>query len=397
MLSWNQDRVLYEKRLKEAAKKYQDYTSQIPLLKKSIEQKAADIRQSDEEITKMITLLPDWDKADELVSEISSSDVNASKWSSLAAKVEEIVRNLNKDQAQLSDCVTQQDLLLKNYQESHTAIEPSQLEWLFSTTDGQIKQLRTESDQLATALSSAQGELKHLTETYDKLMKQADKPTEEETGSLLSVQKVSLEDRNTELQNAIGGLKVQLEEDKSHESVRKTLLTEQQQQKEIYDRWSTLNTLFGNDRLTKAAQCITFRFLLEKANEHLEQLYPRYRLECPNDSLALLVDDLEMGTTRPGTTLSGGESFIVSLALALGLSSLSDDRIRVETLFIDEGFGTLSEECLNTVMNVLENLHRQGRKVGIVSHVQMLRERIPAQIRLERVTRSKSEVHVVRL
>jgi len=158
-----------------------------------------------------------------------------------------------------------------------------------------------------------------------------------------------------------------------------------------------LNTLFGNDRLTKAAQCITFRFLLEKANEHLEQLYPRYRLECPNDSLALLVDDLEMGTTRPGTTLSGGESFIVSLALALGLSSLSDDRIRVETLFIDEGFGTLSEECLNTVMNVLENLHRQGRKVGIVSHVQMLRERIPAQIRLERVTRSKSEVHVVRL
>ncbi len=397
MLSWNQDRVLYEKRLKEAAKKYQDYTLQIPLLKKSIEQKAADIRQSDEEITKMITLLPDWDKADESVSEISSSDVSASKWSSLAATVEEIVRNLNKDQAQLSDCVTQQDLLLKSYQESHTTIEPSQLDWLFSTTDGQIKQLRTESDQLATALSSAQGELKHLTETYDKLMKQADKPTEEETGSLLSVQKVSLEDRNTELQNAIGGLKVQLEEDKSHESVRKTLLTEQQQQKEIYDRWSTLNTLFGNDRLTKAAQCITFRFLLEKANEHLEQLYPRYRLECPNDSLALLVDDLEMGTTRPGTTLSGGESFIVSLALALGLSSLSDDRIRVETLFIDEGFGTLSEECLNTVMNVLENLHRQGRKVGIVSHVQMLRERIPAQIRLERVTRSKSEVHVVRL
>jgi exonuclease SbcC len=153
--------------------------------------------------------------------------------------------------------------------------------------------------------------------------------------------------------------------------------------------------MFGMDRFSKAAQQITFRFLLEKANQHLRNLYPRYNLICAPDSFALAVEDYEMGTSRPCTTLSGGESFIVSLALALGLSSLSDEKIKVDTLFIDEGFGTLSAEYLDTVMKVLEGLQRTGRKVGIISHVEILRERIPAQIQVVRKSRTESEIKVV--
>ena len=102
------------------------------------------------------------------------------------------------------------------------------------------------------------------------------------------------------------------------------------------------------------------------------------------------------GAERSVNTLSGGESFLVSLALALGLSSLAANTLQVSTLFIDEGFGTLSAECLNTVMEALENLHQMGgKKVGIISHVEALRERIPVKIQLTRQGNSSSRVSIV--
>ena len=99
---------------------------------------------------------------------------------------------------------------------------------------------------------------------------------------------------------------------------------------------------------------------------------------------------------RSVMTLSGGETFLVSLSLALGLSSLSHGSLKVNILFIDEGFGTLSSEYLNTVMEALENLHQiGGRKVGIISHIESLRERVPTQIRVKRHGNSSSTVEIV--
>lgn len=92
--------------------------------------------------------------------------------------------------------------------------------------------------------------------------------------------------------------------------------------------------------------------------------------------------------------LSGGESFLVSLALALGLASLSSNRLKVESLFIDEGFGSLDPETLSTAMDALEKLHNDGRKVGVISHVQEMTERIPTQIRVIKLSGSRSKVEV---
>ena len=101
------------------------------------------------------------------------------------------------------------------------------------------------------------------------------------------------------------------------------------------------------------------------------------------------------GTPRPACTLSGGESFLVSLSLALGLSALSRHSLSVDTLFIDEGFGTLSSDYLNTVMDTLEKLHQMGgKKVGIISHVEGLRERIKTQIQVKRIDNSRSEIKI---
>ena len=120
-------------------------------------------------------------------------------------------------------------------------------------------------------------------------------------------------------------------------------------------------------------------------------------MECPPGGLTILLrDEYQGGVKRPTSTISGGESFLVSLALALGLSSLNRKSLSVDVLFIDEGFGTLDSDYLNTVMESLERLHQiGGKKVGIISHVEALRERIATQIHVERVNHTLSRVEVV--
>ena len=128
------------------------------------------------------------------------------------------------------------------------------------------------------------------------------------------------------------------------------------------------------------------------------RLSERYVLDNQNGSLTITVRDMyQGGAERSVNTLSGGETFLVSLSLALGLSSLSKNTMQVGTLFIDEGFGTLSEDYLNTVMEALENLHQTGgKKVGIISHVEALRDRIPVKIMVTRQGNGTSRVEVRR-
>jgi energy-coupling factor transporter ATP-binding protein EcfA2 len=123
--------------------------------------------------------------------------------------------------------------------------------------------------------------------------------------------------------------------------------------------------------------------LLRQANAQLELIAPRYRLERLPDSLNLMVCDREMADERRSVfSLSGGESFLVSLSLALGLAGLTSNRLRVESLFIDEGFGSLDPATLETAMGALMRLESQGRKVGVISHVTEMADAIPVQIRV---------------
>jgi len=122
----------------------------------------------------------------------------------------------------------------------------------------------------------------------------------------------------------------------------------------------------------------------------------RYLLQRIPNTLGLQVIDQDMGDeVRTVYSLSGGESFLASLALALGLASLSSSRMQVESLFIDEGFGSLDPTTLNIAMDALERLHNQGRKVGVISHVQEMTERIPVQIKVSKQQSGKSKVEVI--
>ena len=144
------------------------------------------------------------------------------------------------------------------------------------------------------------------------------------------------------------------------------------------------------------AQSLTLDSLLAVANAHLEELAPRYQLErVPRHDLELQVIDRDLGSeVRSVQSLSGGESFLVSLALALGLSSMSAHDVRVRTLLIDEGFGTLDPATLDSALSVLDALQATGRQVGVISHVPALVERVGAHVRVVQRGGGRSEVIV---
>ncbi len=183
-------------------------------------------------------------------------------------------------------------------------------------------------------------------------------------------------------------LRLQVAQDEQRREQAKSVLAEIERQQEVEQRWAKLSELIGSadgKRFRNYAQQFTLDVLLGYANAHLAQLARRYRLERvaygSGPSLALMVRDQDMGgEVRSVNSLSGGESFLVSLALALGLASLSSNRVRVESLFIDEGFGSLDTETLGVAMDALDALQSMGRKVGVISHVQEMTDRIATKV-----------------
>jgi DNA repair protein SbcC/Rad50 len=172
-------------------------------------------------------------------------------------------------------------------------------------------------------------------------------------------------------------------------------------QQQSLEQWSEMNALIGSadgKKFRTFAQGLTLDLLLDQANHHLAQLRPRYRLaRVPGWDMELEVVDGDMGEeARPVGTLSGGETFLVSLALALGLSSLSSKNVKIESLFIDEGFGHLDRDSLDVALSTLDQLQAEGRTIALISHVPDIAERIGYQVRVEPRGPGRSEVRVVR-
>lgn len=188
-----------------------------------------------------------------------------------------------------------------------------------------------------------------------------------------------------------------LSDDQRREANR-TLQAQLRLRQEQAEPWLKLNDLIGSAdgaKFRMIAQRRTLDLLLQYANFQLHQLASRYRLERLPESLNLIVIDRDMGDERRSIhSLSGGESFLVSLALALGLASLTSNRLRIESLFIDEGFGSLDPETLNTAMGALMQLEAQGRKVGVISHVTEMTDAIPVQIRVVKGRGGASRIEI---
>jgi len=168
----------------------------------------------------------------------------------------------------------------------------------------------------------------------------------------------------------------------------------EKQKKELV-RWENLHALIGSadgKKYRNFAQGLTFELMIAHANKQLCKMSNRYLLiHDKNEALALnVIDNYQGGEIRSTLNLSGGESFITSLALALGLSKMASQKVRVDSLFLDEGFGTLDEEALETALETLSTIQQEGKLIGIISHVPALKERISTQIKVIPISGGKS-------
>jgi exonuclease SbcC len=184
-----------------------------------------------------------------------------------------------------------------------------------------------------------------------------------------------------------GGISSQLSADQQETSRQQTLLEQIEQQRQDYDQLSYLHGLIGSangDKFRRFAQGLTLDNLVYLANKQLDRIHGRYLLKRKEEQgLALTVLDTWQGDVERDTkTLSGGESFLVSLALALALSDLVSHKTSIDSLFLDEGFGTLDAETLDIALDALDNLNASGKMIGVISHIEAMKERIPTQLRV---------------
>jgi exonuclease SbcC len=258
---------------------------------------------------------------------------------------------------------------------------------------------RAALDVLKNAELSAWTKLTERQNRADEHQKSAVKPTDEEPKEFLTT---SIEETTQSLnqkRERITEIGVLFANHEKGEAKTKQFEKELTEKSVVTENWRKLNELFGSADGAKfkvLAQGYTLDVLLGYANTHLKDISQRYLLERVSpDSLSLQVVDLDMlSEVRSVHSLSGGESFLISLSLALGLSSLSSNRMRVESLFIDEGFGSLDADTLRGAMDALERLHTQGRKIGVISHVAEMTERIPTQIQVIKTVNGKSKIEI---
>lgn len=276
---------------------------------------------------------------------------------------------------------------IEHFLQSHSTINMQRLVLLNRQQQDDINAIKQSIKELADSITLMQGEIQALTKRQQDITAAKPEGDEQDPGQLTAMIEAT-EKRIGVISEEISSRTVRLKGDE--ESLR--LMGEKKAQLDeaeaIYNQWAELNAMLGSadgKTLRKIAQSYILGELLGTANGYLRQFNNRYELEPNPGSLTILVRDLQQGDKAAVTTLSGGESFMVSLALALALSSMSGKVFTVDTIFIDEGFGSLSPSYLDNVMDTLNRLYDLGgRRVGIISHVEMLKERITTQIQVER-------------
>jgi len=283
--------------------------------------------------------------------------------------------------------------------EGHPELDDARLAAL-AALDGEIPALRRRVQEAEAAVTAAEAALR--TKRDDLAAHERGRPaglSEDDEPEGLAERLRALEAAKAERDGRIVQIAGKLHADRELAAQRGELLEAVGKAVLEANLWHGLSDKLGSakgDTLRKIVQTYVLGEVLRLANRHLRRLAPRYELGCEDLTVTVRDDDLA-GLVRPAKTLSGGEQFLVSLGLALGLAGLNRGGFAVDTLFVDEGFGSLGASHLDTVIDTLQLLGASvgGRKVGIISHVPALRERIPTHIEVIGEGEGRSRVRVV--
>jgi exonuclease SbcC len=338
----------------------------------------------------VMKLFPEWTAGLEILAVQHLDEA----WQELFARASYLCGHLTDIERQKIDNQRIIDLFLA----ANAEIDLPRLTTLSALSHSQIEEKEAALNGIEKGLQTAKGALAQVKQHHEE--HRANQPEMDEGATLenLSEQLAVMENTLTDLARQTGDLDGQIKanEGRSEEYGRQKTVFEEAEKEWL--KWDGLCKIFG-DREGKTfrviAQSYVLRELLAHANTFLSHFSDRYELVCQN-SLTILVRDLYFGgMARPVDLVSGGESFIVSLALALGLSSLNRNSLSADILFIDEGFGTLDPTVLEVVMSTLGKLQALGdRRVGVISHIEVLRERIPVKILVEKMDNTTSRIRL---
>ncbi len=287
------------------------------------------------------------------------------------------------DEQRMQQQVTQlSETLLRDIQSQGIGSLEILRQYIMPDTEAdRIDGLFQESERQRTAIARL------LRETETELHAEKVKQLTDETPEALADRIETLERSITELHQETGRVRQIIATEEHNREAYRQLAAEMDDQRKEVTRWDKLSKLIGSadgKKFSRFAQGLTLERLVQLANRHIRKLTERYIIQkTPDRDLELqIVDRYQADIVRPMTSLSGGESFLVSLALALGLSELASRKTQINSLFIDEGFGMLDADTLDVAITALENLQANGKSIGIISHVEALKERIRTQIQV---------------
>lgn len=388
---FNESKKLFVHNLKASSEEYADYLTKDQTFSRQLEQMYRTSREAKAEYEEIVKFYPDLDDV-----ETESAAVKDLVQKCSAVKM--LSATLNDDILKLS--ATQNEIVNKiSVYHSDGGLPVDRIKELIIYSDATIKAKRDNIENLIRILSNKEELIKIVQNKLAELDMSKPDFAENENSEILSnaIDEITAAVKSQEA--VIVKLQTELNTNSDNVARLRDILVEIEKLSVEYNNWKSVCDIFGSangETFNKIAQSYVLRDLLVYANQHLAQFTDQFLLVCQPGSLQILIKDRYNGDTlRHVNKISGGETFMISLALALGLASLNSGAVNVDTLFIDEGFGSLDEDTLSTVINCLERLNRNnGKKVGIISHVQELRDRIFTQIQVTK-SRNVSRVEVV--
>ena len=400
---WETAPLAYAKSITQSATLYNKYKEEKQLLEKELTQRKLHNENIAAILGSILKYMPAWSSISEEDLQHLSLDNLAERATRLQAQVASALSQMKTSQEAFA---RSQNLLADFMAEHH--MESSLLKALDAYPQATIAKMTKELNDAKQELSQKEAIRKEAEDAYKAHLEKAeamgfsenDMAEKAETERSLSSRQQDLDIQLRELSDKRGGIMRDLEIDQANLQRIGNLKKEEEAKKAEYNKWDRLNQLLGDatgNKFRRIAQSYVLASLIHSANSYMRTLSDRYVLKVVPGTFVITMEDAYQGyVSRAASTLSGGESFLVSLSLALALSDIGN-QLAVDTLFIDEGFGTLSGEPLQHAINTLRSLHtHSGRHVGIISHVDELKERIPVQIRVNQEgNNSSSAIEIV--
>ncbi len=391
---WNACPAVFWNELSDKAAQYESYKKEFQKLENKVNEKKTCLGNVDRPLSAIDELMPEWkDVVAREIKEISDLVDQANNLRTSIHSTKQQLRDADDEAARIVEA-------LNAYYNEHPEFTPALLSNLDMYKPSDISSISEELSKLREEMVARKTILEQTIYRINDHNGQKPELKEGDSPDSLDASISQTARRIEELQNDKGRISLILEQDAENKKALAALLADTEQKKAVYDQWHRMNELIGDangNKFRKIAQSYVLSSLIHSANGYMQMLTDRYTLKVSPGTFVIMVEDAYQGyAARAASTISGGEGFLVSLALALALSDIGNT-LSVDTLFIDEGFGTLSGEPLQRAIDTLRGLHsKAGRHVGIISHVEELRERIPVQIRVDQEgNNSKSEVSVI--